>query len=276
MFYPDLYFHDGCPWMYPDHLSLLKKIEIYSNMLNVKENDLPKVLCLVAESRYMRPHAENHNVIINKDKFKLILTHDEEILSQCNNAIFMPFGTTWISKDDWHGNMLKEYGVSFLCGNKLLLEGHYLRHSIWKNQKDIKMPKYFFNSSSIPMPNSNNPMLSSCPTSKIELMKCQFHIAIENCQINNYFTEKIIDCFITKTIPVYRGCPNIKDFFNIKGMFLFQDENDLLDILNRQIKDTTYESMAECVEENYNLCKQYCVSIQKRLEEIINKNIDRL
>ena len=30
-----------------------------------------------------------------------------------------------------------------------------------------------------------------------------FHIAIENNKAINYFTEKLIDCFVSKTIPIY-------------------------------------------------------------------------
>ena len=39
-----------------------------------------------------------------------------------------------------------------------------------------------------------------------------FSIAIENCICDGYYTEKILDCFITGNIPVYRGTDRIRDF----------------------------------------------------------------
>lgn len=42
----------------------------------------------------------------------------------------------------------------------------------------------------------------------------QYSIAIENNSLNNYFTEKIMDCYLTYTVPVYYGCKNVSDYFS--------------------------------------------------------------
>ena len=39
-----------------------------------------------------------------------------------------------------------------------------------------------------------------------------YSIALENCNHNNYWTEKIADVFLG-CLPIYYGCPNIFDFF---------------------------------------------------------------
>lgn len=41
----------------------------------------------------------------------------------------------------------------------------------------------------------------------------RFSIALENDSIPYYFTEKITDCFLAWTIPVYWGCTNLEDYF---------------------------------------------------------------
>lgn len=41
----------------------------------------------------------------------------------------------------------------------------------------------------------------------------RYHIAIENCAIEDYWTEKIADPYLTLTFPIYHGCPNIYDYF---------------------------------------------------------------
>ena len=42
----------------------------------------------------------------------------------------------------------------------------------------------------------------------------KFSLAIENSVHHNYFTEKISDVFLAFAMPIYFGCPNIKDFFD--------------------------------------------------------------
>jgi sulfur relay (sulfurtransferase) DsrC/TusE family protein len=41
----------------------------------------------------------------------------------------------------------------------------------------------------------------------------QYQIAIENCQDTDYWTEKLADCFLANTYPIYHGCPNVGDYF---------------------------------------------------------------
>ena len=276
MFNPDLYFHDNTPWFYPDHISFTKKIEIYLNTVTIKDSTLPKVLCIISEPKFIRPLAENEDVIASQYKFNIILTHDADILANCSNSIFMPYGTTWINKEDQHGNMEKVFGTSFLCGLKAMLYGHLMRHEIWKRQNEFTTPIVFWNSSSQPMPDADlNPILGYNFGEKLKLMKQQFHICVENCRLINYFTEKIIDCFITKTIPVYCGCPNIDNFFNVKGMILFDSVNELITKVNSFTPDT-YKKMKPFIIENYKLSQQYCEPIAKRIEKSISKNMQRI
>jgi len=41
----------------------------------------------------------------------------------------------------------------------------------------------------------------------------RYHIAIENCRLEDYWTEKIADPFLSLTYPIYHGCPNLSDYF---------------------------------------------------------------
>jgi hypothetical protein len=54
-----------------------------------------------------------------------------------------------------------------------------------------------------------------------------FSVAIENDFYETFFTEKILDCFATGTIPVYLGAPDIGDYFNMDGIILLSDEFDV-------------------------------------------------
>jgi hypothetical protein len=55
------------------------------------------------------------------------------------------------------------------------------------------------------------------------LMDYKFSLAIENSRYKDYFTEKIVDCFLTDTVPIYYGCPNITDYFPIESMIFIND-----------------------------------------------------
>ena len=77
-----------------------------------------------------------------------------------------------------------------------------------------------------------------------------FQIAIENGRLKNYFTDKILDCFITGTIPIYWGCPNIGDFFDERGIITFNTPDELKEILESLTKEK-YSSMLEYAKINF-------------------------
>jgi hypothetical protein len=57
------------------------------------------------------------------------------------------------------------------------------------------------------------------------LLPYQYSIAIENCSIENYFTEKINDCFLSYTVPLYYGCSNIGRYFPADSFINIDIEN---------------------------------------------------
>lgn len=58
-----------------------------------------------------------------------------------------------------------------------------------------------------------------------------FSVAMENFQQDYYFTEKLIDCFLMETVPVYWGCPGIGEIFDQRGILRFQTLDDLIRIV---------------------------------------------
>jgi hypothetical protein len=45
----------------------------------------------------------------------------------------------------------------------------------------------------------------------------EYSIAIENDVVPHWMTEKLYDCFLAHTFPIYYGCPNIAEYFNSKA-----------------------------------------------------------
>ena len=58
------------------------------------------------------------------------------------------------------------------------------------------------------------------------LFPYQYSLAMENSQQNDYWTEKIMDCYLACTMPVYMGCTNIDKYFP-KDSYIALDPNNL-------------------------------------------------
>ena len=83
-----------------------------------------------------------------------------------------------------------------------------------------------------------------------------FSIEVENSYLENYFTEKPLDCFATGTIPIYCGCPNIGDWFDTDGIITFTNGQELIDILN-SLTPKMYEDRLDAVKANYEKALKY-------------------
>jgi len=163
-----------------------------------------------------------------------------------------------------------------LIGGKNMTTGHKLRHDLVINQDKITGIKtIFYNSKNRSHKfNEHNPYLEG---DKSELFNSQFHICIENCKRDNWFTEKLIDCFQTKSIPIYYGCPNIDKWFNPNGMILVDTVDDIINVCN-SLDVNKYQSMLPYIEENFEKSKEfinYTKRIEDKIKEILeNENID--
>jgi hypothetical protein len=51
-----------------------------------------------------------------------------------------------------------------------------------------------------------------------------YSICIENSREKNYVTEKITDCFLMGTIPIYLGCPNIQEIYDERSYHLLDPD----------------------------------------------------
>ena len=151
--------------------------------------------------------------------------------------------------------------------------GYQLRFQIaecWRKMQDsCKLPLYFYDSETAPTNFSNLKLKGD--HGRNALMEHMFHIAVENSQLENYFTEKVMDCFLTKTVPIYFGCPNISDYFNTDGMFVVNSMTELYDVLF-ELKTDAYEDKKTAIEENFEAAKEY-VDFPKKVSDEIRKRI---
>lgn len=205
-------------------------------------------------------------LIDNYNQFDAIITHYQDILDKCPNSHLLVRGTTWIKNYNFPK---KEFSVSNLAGDKTFCEGHVLRQKIHYKQNRINIPKNFFVGRFPGSPDlfDGNKILVA---EKNPLYTSQFNLSIENKKQENWFTEKIIDCFVTKTIPIYYGCPNIEKWFDIRGIFIVNDLGEMINCCN-SLNENTYYEKKEYIDKNFELAQKY-TTIDDRLELVI-KNI---
>tara|TARA_B110000285_G_C14948080_1_gene525352 strand:- start:27 stop:869 length:843 start_codon:yes stop_codon:yes gene_type:complete len=128
--------------------------------------------------------------------------------------------------------------LSFITSNKLMTQGHNFRlqclQHLHSNLCKFDLYGRGFNPIS---------------TKLLGLKDYNFSITIENGYFKNGYTEKIIDCFLTGTVPIYYGCPNVADFYNPKGILQFNSLEELLYIVNN-ISESQYNDMLPYIKEN--------------------------
>ena len=200
-------------------------------------------------------------LIANQNNFDLILTFSEEILKECPHSKKFIFGTTWLDLKNLYLDKRNE--ISYIMTGKYATSGHKIRHEIWN--------KY----STYPTLNKFNKNFLRTPPrieyKNIIFNHAKYSIAVENTRSPNYITEKVIDCFLSKTIPIYYGCPNIGDFFNDKGILSFSTMEELENIINH-LDDNFYEENLEVIEENYNAAKPY-INYYGRVDKMVRSLI---
>jgi hypothetical protein len=195
--------------------------------------------------------------IIHQNRFDLILANNPEILEKCQNAVLFPFGDCWIP---FHEQKIhdKTKLLSIVASAKRYLPGHQLRHDVMSligNKMEIYggCCNYIENKADA-------------------LRDYKFNICIENLQHPNWFTEKLIDCLRTGTIPIYWGCTNIGDYFNTKGFIIVNNLNEIIDVVNNLTEDD-YTSRLEYIKENFIKAELYGNNLFERVDNEIKKII---
>jgi Glycosyltransferase family 10 (fucosyltransferase) C-term len=134
----------------------------------------------------------------------------------------------------------KKFAVSFLTSSKNCFPGHVLRQEIYE-----KLPERL---GELAVWKHKSPPI--VPDKRSVLEPYMFSIVPENSRHAGYYTEKLIDCLVAKTIPVYWGCTNISSHFNEYGIVRFNDYEEMISKLKTLTPDY-YHSRLSVIEENF-------------------------
>ena len=148
----------------------------------------------------------------HSDYFGLIFTHDSKIL-QLPQARMLNWADVWLTS-----NMKTTKGISIITSNKNWCPLHNARIELANRYKDSQEVDAYFGDW------SNQETVIGADQ---YLEPYMFSIIIENDIDEYWYTEKLLNCFSTKTIPIYVGATKINELFNEEGMIRVDDWHDI-------------------------------------------------
>lgn len=214
------------------------------NGINVK---CGKKIAWLVESRNIIPSAIDfvkNNWKLVSESYDFLLTHDKSICDLSENFHYVPSHGYWIENPKIYK---KSKLISMISSDKKMCPGHYHRLGwVDRLKNDVDLFGRGIN-----------------PIDKKEqaLEDYMFSVTIENDSYSSYWSEKILDCFVTGTVPIYYGDPNIGDFFNKNGIITLNENFNI-----KNINEELYYEMMPYIEDNFNKALHYNV-----IEDIIYK-----
>ena len=161
--------------------------------------------------------------------FDLALGHDAAAVAASGAAegAFFAHGGTWVPESTWARprTQAKRAAASLICGDKARTRGHRLRRALWSAGGGA-LARFASASATTLEKGKTTRVLGAAPEAKaMAVAPYAFHVAVENVRRDGYFTEKLLDCFLLRTVPIYWGCPNLADFgFDVDGVVFLEED----------------------------------------------------
>ena len=191
--------------------------------------------------------------------FKYIFSFIKDLNDRIDNFVYIPAGGTWMREEDM-GIHEKLKSISTIFSWKTWNHGHRLRHSIYNMFKDSGKIDFYGSGCDKPI------------DLKVDGLKdYRFSVVIENSIESDYFTEKLLDCFLTGTIPIYWGTKNIENYFDTNGVIFINDENELSTIIDT-LDVELYNSKINSIQSNFESAKKY-IYPEKIIDDFLRNNI---
>lgn len=195
-------------------------------------------------------------------KFDLVLTHDDRLLSIYKNTKWIHGGGSYVGINVHGDGEEKIYPKTKLCSiissDKTMCPLHILR-------KELALELKGSNVDTFGSFDGNQKWVPAMET----VRDYAYSIVVENQISNAFWTEKINNCFLTGTIPIYLGAIDIHKYFDSNGIIKFYTKEKLKLILEN-ISFDDYNSRIESIKTNFEEAKKY-----RMMEDYIYNNIIR-
>ena len=250
---------------FPDHKPVPGEpfINCYADTHVNKCTEPGKNIVMLLEPRSMIAPAYEY-VEAHPDLFRYIFTHDSKLL-ELPQARMLNWGEVWLTTDS-----PKTKGISLVTSPKNWCPLHKARLELYNYFKDRPEVDCFYgdwNNSEIP---------NIKPEDYLEHYK--YSIIVENDIDDYWYTEKILNCFSTKTVPIYVGAGKIGELFNKEGIMRMSIEDIPRIIANLNVEEA-YRYRMKAIEDNFRRVEPWKTPWKERffrdygdlMEEMINE-----
>jgi hypothetical protein len=196
-----------------DFRSRINPITVYVKYQNGIDDKTPtrKILWMTESTFFDAGNAKfvRDNLQKAVSTFEQIWTHNLSLIGLHQSIkLVVPAMGTWILREE-AGIHKKTKLVSMVVSGKDLTEQQKFRKK-WAKDHAHEVDVYGRDTRPI--------------DSKAEALKdYMFSVAIESDTYDTYFTEKLLDCFMCGTIPVYKGTRKVTEYFNADGIIFLDD-----------------------------------------------------
>ncbi len=156
------------------------------------------------------------------------ISHSRRTISHTALPWYLGPGYDQLSSGDFPA---KTEDISVICSNKAMIGGHRRRLRFVEQLLGLS-----------PMPRFGRGF-RELPDKWDGLAPFRYSVAVENSRHDHYWTEKIADCFLAGTVPIYWGAPNIKDYFPAEAMIIIDtlDPAEVARIIKTEATPESYQ-----------------------------------
>lgn len=223
---------------YPGTVNFYVDNSVY--YLENQDRNAQNAIALMVEPRSIIPGTyqwieENH------EKFAYIFTFDSRLL-KLPNAKLLIYGQITAEFPDTP----KTKDISMVASSKDFCQGHKDRQYVACVLSDRIDVFGKFNGGSY------------CDDSDF-LSEHRFNVAMENYSDGHYFSEKICNCFASKVVPIYLGCPHIEEYFDMDGIVYCKTPDEVIASVDKILANPKeeYDKRHEAIEHNFFLVQKY-------------------
>jgi hypothetical protein len=232
-----------------DRSGTSQKIGMYTercfDMVHQSKNEID--ICWLLEPKAIHPNGFDYIVnACGHMHFDYVMCFDDSVRDALpkGKTLFWTPGGSYMYRKDW-GIWDKSKNVSIIASSKTWAPGHRFRQEViaqYGNQFDFICG------------HGRN----FVPDKIDALRDYRYSVAIENSSVNRYFTDKITDCFLAGTVPIFWGCPKIGEIFDPAGIIQFETLDELK-IALANCNESDYLSRMPAIQHNFELAKQYAI-----------------
>lgn len=230
-----------------------------SHVFGLKEGQ--KNVALLLEPKSMLGDAYEF-VKVNANSFRYIFTHDSELLALPQSRM-LNWADVWIRTDS-----PKTKSISLITSSKNWCPLHIARLKLADCLMESPVVDVFRG-------DWNNPLVKTIDA-KDYLEEYKYSIIIENDIDDWWYTEKILNCFSTKTVPIYVGASKIGELFNANGIIQVPDFRMIPEIVSALDIDGDYVKRTAAINDNFERVKPYAVNWKERFFRDYGKILEDL